>query len=116
MANKIIYVKSSSDFPSWKNPCPVCGSRYEKGKKSGISSTRDGSRAWCYGCHTNWEIGKIETPAGWAETGAKLGVKPQPDGFQVLTNSILRIESFLESTSDGEYSIHCKEWNEKNPI
>ena len=105
MSNEIIYVKSSAEFPSWKNPCPKCGSKYEKGKKSGISSTRDGSRAWCYGCQTNWKIGQDPRPEGWNELGGKLGVKTEPkEKINIATEMMSKLQT-IETTANSCHNM-----------
>lgn len=112
MSNEIIYVESSAGFPSWKNPCPKCGSRYEKGKKSGVSSTRDGSRAWCYGCQTNWKIGQDPRPAGWDELGEKLGVKTEPkpvDGIMILADNFEALRKDFNDRMDNMAAYISKE-------
>jgi hypothetical protein len=87
---KTTLVNSASEFPSWKNPCPKCGSKYEKGKDSGISSRRDGSGAWCRGCGWNWKLKTIQTPEGWQHTGEALKGENK---INVATEMLIALQS-----------------------
>jgi glutaredoxin len=80
-------VKSASQFPNWKEPCPFCKKSKiydeKKGKEVAVIGTRmDNTGAWCKACKHNWAIGEDPRPAGWQETGAKLGAKTSPEPLQ----------------------------------
>jgi predicted RNA-binding Zn-ribbon protein involved in translation (DUF1610 family) len=56
---KTYYVQSQSEFPNWKQPCPVCGAKYPQ---PAISARKDGTASWCKSCGTNWKI--ADAPQG----------------------------------------------------
>lgn len=95
------FVKSSSEFPSWKNPCPKCGSRWERGKESGISTKKDGTGAWCKKCKHNWKFDP--RPQGWDKTAESLGAKTdfgKDDTSKVIESLASRL-TMLEAIVNG---------------